>query len=203
MNRWLIRSTSVLSTAMLTLIGLTGVGHAAASAKPFRTCVQRVTETAATCFADHRAAIAYATAGRITDAPLDPRAALDDAVFLSTMAVLDRSNRTDAEQHASIDAGIPIAYEFVDINYSGAQPPLMITADYGCDDDGWWTADWYIPSIDPRYNDVVSSFYGTNNCDQRSWEHPNYGGRMLDLRPADSTLVNDGFNDVMSSMQFT
>ncbi|MFI1732045.1 hypothetical protein ACH40E_23090 [Streptomyces acidicola] len=131
-------------------------------------CVYNVSTDATACYSTFRAAIADATNGKVTDAPLSARTAFSDA---SLQKRLDGPMPTAAgTTAAAVDYVLSIEYDIA--NLSPANGTLTITAGAPCVEDG--QRDFTVNDIRdawPSWNDRISSFQGYNTCDVNHYEH--------------------------------
>jgi hypothetical protein len=141
--------------------------------------------TAPTCFASFRAAIAWATDGRVTDAPESAGQAATDRRFAA---------RLDGARAA---ARAVVGIDYADAGYRGGA--LTLTAPAGCDND--IDVDWQFPSLPARWNDRISSFRTYSNCLQQLFRDVSFRTAVTPKRVS-SPWVGAAANDQASSIRF-
>ena len=136
------------------------------------------------CFATFRAAVSFATGGRVTTAPATPAEAVKDPAFTAAVE--------------SVTAGsVLVGIEYADLNFGGAS--LSMYAGGRCDASS--DADYRFPSMPAGWNDRVSSFRSYSNCAQQLFNSTNFGGALTGVITSLS-YVGSGANDRASSMTF-
>jgi hypothetical protein len=152
------------------------------------------------CFTSFRAAITYATGGRITDAPNNARTAAKSKKFTARVNSLADSV-TPLDSAGS--GGILVAIEYWDIGYG--DPSLVVWGSHACSAT-YSDVDYYLADLRQNgrgWNDKISSLYGYNHCWQRLYEHIGFGGEYVGWVKYVSDLRNFFFNDRASSIRFT
>jgi hypothetical protein len=141
------------------------------------------------CFATYRAAIAYGTGGRVTDAPLSAAAAALDPRFATEMAALPA---------ATPKASILLGTEYASINFTGGSVNLFGSG--GCDHSS--DVDFRFASLPAGWNDRISSFRSFSNCAQQLFRSVNFTGGTLTLIISSLSNVGTAANDQASSITF-
>ncbi|WP_165975636.1 hypothetical protein, partial [Actinomadura rubrisoli] len=138
--------------------------------------------------------IAYATGGRIADAPHSAAAAMADAEFHRRLNALPHAKSRSAGQKA----GVVLSVEFEHDQYNGRSTTFF--ADHGCDGDA--DVDSVLPAITRWWIDTIISFQTYVECQANHFEHSNYGGARTG--PLDSTRnIGPTMNDRTSSIQWS
>jgi hypothetical protein len=160
-----------------------------AASGPTDHCVLRAASTgklaAPVCFDSFRAAIAFATDGRVADAPESASTAAVDPAFAARL-------------DGAVTAGSAVlGLEYVNVNYGGGS--LTLSAAYGCDNSS--DVDWQFGSLPSGWNDRISSFRSFSNCIQRLYRDVNFG---VAITPATASMswVGSAANDQASSVRF-
>jgi hypothetical protein len=144
------------------------------------------------CFATYRAAIGYATGGRITDAPSSATAAALDPAFATEVAA---ANAASAVTPAATSV---LGTEYADANFLGAS--LTLRGAGSCDTSG--DVDFRFPSMPAGWNDRITSFKSFSNCDQQLFRSVNFTGGALTLIIRSLANVGSAANDQTSSITF-
>ena len=153
-------------------------------------CVLQASRTGAqppapACFASFRTAIAWATGGRVTDAPESAGHAATDQRFAARLAGVRSAGRA------------VVGIDYADAGYRGGA--LTLTAPSGCDND--IDVDWQFPALPARWNDRISSFRSYSNCLQQLFRHGSFGTAITPKRGS-SPWVGSAANDQASSIRF-
>jgi hypothetical protein len=143
------------------------------------------------CFATFPAAIAYASGGRITDAPASATAAALDPAFA---AKVTGANRSAVVPAASSVLGV----EYADANFRGAT--LTMSGAGSCDNSS--DADFRFGSMPAGWNDRITSFKSFSNCAQQLFRSTNFTGGSLTLIISSLANVGSAANDQASSITF-
>jgi hypothetical protein len=149
------------------------------------------------CFATFRAAIAYGTGGRITDAPASSAAAALDPRFA---AKVEAANATAATRSAVAPAAgsVVLGIEYADANFKGGT--LTMTAGGSCDNSS--DADFRFGSMPAGWNDRITSFSSFSNCAQQLFRSVNFTGGSLTIVIRSLANVGPAGNDQASSLTF-
>ncbi|HST66224.1 MAG TPA: hypothetical protein VLM05_13645, partial [Mycobacteriales bacterium] len=160
------------------------------------------------CFAGFRAAIAYATGGRIPDAPATAAAAAGDKAFAAKVTAANTAaGNTAADTAAATTTGTAVTaaatallgVEYADANLRGSS--LTLTgAGAGCDNSG--DVDYRFASMPSGWNDRITSFTSFSNCVQQLFRNTNFGGGALTLPIRTLSNVGSAANDQASSLTF-
>jgi hypothetical protein len=152
------------------------------------------------CFATFTEAIALATGGRITDAPADARAALDDPAF---------ADRINEPLLGGIhpDTTYVIGIDYIDANYGGNTWVWYRTTP--CDGN-LGTIDYSIPNLNAEpyseygFNDSISSFHSYANCQTVLYADWYYEGAATNggAPIVDMSYVGNAMNDQASSIRW-
>jgi hypothetical protein len=145
------------------------------------------------CFATYRAAVAYGTGGRVTDAPVSARTAALDPAFARKMAALP-AGTPEVAAAASVLLGV----EYADAGFSGAS--LSLFGAGGCDNSS--DVDFRFGSMPAGWNDRISSFKSFSNCAQQLFRSVNFTGGSLTLIISSLSYVGAAANDQASSVTF-
>jgi hypothetical protein len=98
------------------------------SIAPVEHCVANPDGTERRCFDTYRDAIAFASNGKVTDVPMDTRAAMSDPRFLGEMETLTTQTPEEGAQASTLGDGYVIgATIFGDTNYGGNTLTVMIS----------------------------------------------------------------------------
>jgi hypothetical protein len=159
-------------------------------------CVHDVTGAKpTTCYSSFREAIRQATGGRVTDAPLNSRAAMNDKAFEAKLnAAAAQSSLTGLA-----DADTIISIEYMDRDYEGEDQIWQATR--GCPDNN-------INDVDHEIGDVgwsdnqISSFRGYANCWVKHWQYENFTGASVGPYSARS-YIGDAMENRTTSIQWT
>jgi hypothetical protein len=142
------------------------------------------------CFATFRAAIAYGTHGRITDAPDSAATAARDPQFAA---------RVDAVAPAvTAAASSLLGIEYADANMRGASVSFFGAG--SCDNSS--DADFRFASMPSGWNDRITSFNSFSNCAQQLFRNTNFGGGALTIVIRSLANVGSAANDQASSLTF-
>jgi len=165
-----------------------------------RHCVMVAESGAVSCFATFPEAIALATAGRITDAPLDAHAAVTDPAFWDRLdpPTPITGDHTTNLQNAGQGNGDILGVQFSDAGYHGST--FTIRGTLGCSGD----APTPLPSVSVMpadWNDEISSFKVGKNCGEILYADGNFTGRTL-TSTKDVPYVGDPMNDQGSTIRF-
>jgi hypothetical protein len=162
-----------------------------ASATPH--CALVAGSSALRCFATYRAAIAYGTGGRVTDAPLTGSAAAVDRTFAAEMAALPA-----ATPKLDPKARVLLGTEYANANFLGAS--LNLFGAGNCDNSS--DADFRFASMPAGWNDRITSFRSFSNCAQQLFRSVNFTGGSLTLIITSLANVGAAANDQASSITF-
>ncbi|HEY6748405.1 MAG TPA: hypothetical protein VI357_22135 [Mycobacteriales bacterium] len=143
------------------------------------------------CFATFPAAIAYATGGRIADAPASATTAALDPAFATKVAA---ANQDVVTTLATSVLGI----EYADANFRGAS--LTMTGGGSCDNS--LDVDFRFGSMPSGWNDRISSFKSFSNCAQQLFRSINFSGGALTTIVSSLANVGSAANDQASSITF-
>jgi hypothetical protein len=146
------------------------------------------------CFATFRAAIAYGTGGRITDAPLSAAAAARDPEF----AAKARASNAAATSSAIAAASVLLGTEYADADFRGGSLNLFGTG--SCDNSS--DADFRFGSLPAGWNDRITSFKSFSNCAQQLFRSVNFTGGALTIVIRSLANVGAAANDQASSVTF-
>jgi hypothetical protein len=158
-----------------------------ASATPH--CALVAGSTAARCFGTYRAAVAFGTGGRVTDAPLSAQAAALDPAFARTISALPAATTASTTL---------LGTEYADANFSGAS--LSLFGGGRCDNSS--DADFRFASLPSGWNDRITSFRSFSNCAQQLFRDINFGGGSLTIIISSLANVGPAANDQASSLTF-
>lgn len=180
-----VAAMSMLAAAVVGTTGLAASaddGDRVPAAK--RHCTMDVVHHKVACFGTFREAIAHATAGKITDAPEDARAAMKDKRFA------DRVNRLGAatpRTTATTMSSTVISIEFWDTYHQGST--FTFTGTGPCKTDG--NRDYEEEDIrydDSNWNDKISSFQGYSSCQVNHYENSYFSGSRTGAKSSMSTM---------------
>lgn len=148
------------------------------------------------CFDDFTAALAHATRGEITDAPMTAAAAVRDPEIRHELRIDAQFELANHENTTSGSGQIlPIEYEHRDLQGNS----LIYRAGSGCDADTG--IEWSVPAISSDWNDEISSFVGANGCGAKHFEHSSYNGASTPWGQSGNYL-GDAMNDRTSSIRW-
>ncbi|WDZ84161.1 hypothetical protein [Micromonospora cathayae] len=171
-----------------------GPGQRPAAAGTDRHCVVDVSTAKMTCYTSFRTAIAVATAGRITDAPQDARAAAADPTLRRRLAAA-----TPVKRDGVTAAATTIGTMYEDRDYDGGT--LTYSAPSGCTGPTS-DLDWQVELITPEHwNDEIGSFLAGGNCWLSLFEHRGWGGASTPFTWLDDYL--GVLDDEASSIRWT
>jgi hypothetical protein len=165
----------------------TAAAPAPAAAAPH--CALVAGSATAHCFGTYRAAIAFGTGGRVTDAPLSARSAALDPGFARTMS---------APAAVTPRASLLLGTEYADANFGGAS--LSLFGAGRCDNSS--DADFRFASLPAGWNDRITSFRSFSNCAQQLFRNTNFGGGSLTIIISSLANVGAAANDQASSLTF-
>jgi hypothetical protein len=126
-----------------------------------------------TCYGSFTEAMAKATAGRITDAPADAQAALNDR------RLQERLGATGAKKNGVGPMALaPISIMYRDVNFGGGS--WVISGEFDCTGptDNW---DYWMPYVGDSWNDSIGSYRAYRNCWLKLFEHRDFGGGSIDF----------------------
>ncbi|MEV4620631.1 hypothetical protein AB0J74_18220 [Asanoa sp. NPDC049573] len=130
---------------------------AAHAAPASRHCVVSAGAAASmVCYSSFRTAISNATGGRVTDAPADPKAALNDEKLAKKLNDLP----SKAPSAAAL-SNIVISVEYTGEDFGGST--LTITGTHACDD-FLSPVEFTMTSLPSGWNDDIESFRAFANC---------------------------------------
>lgn len=161
---------SALTAGLLLGAAVTAPAAQANAAEPaLDHCVYNVSTGEYSCYTTFRAAVAKATNGQVTDAPLGA-SAVKNASFMKKLEG-PKAARTDAFAPADITFVISIEYDLKNYN-DGDGASIIFDAHAQCVTDG--ARDYTVNDIrdvNPWWNDRISSFEGSNHCEVNHYEH--------------------------------
>ncbi|GLZ01361.1 hypothetical protein [Actinoplanes sp. NBRC 103695] len=187
----------------LAIAGLAGTAlvlpaTAPASAAPTgkKHCVTNVSDETTSCYGTFRQAIASATSGRITDAPLNPADAVASKAFEKRINAITELNKAGATQLA-VTLSIEYDWAYEQTN----EGSVTYTADYGCDNTN--DVDWQVNWVGDDWNDRISSFHNYSNCSNIHFAHVDFGTPSNGIyRSVGSMADTGGLNNQTSSIQW-
>jgi hypothetical protein len=168
-----IRQRLVLGSAVLALLLLPA--SAAHAAPAGRHCVVSAsTAGPMVCYSSFTTAMTNATGGRVTDAPGDAKAALDDEKLAKQLNDLPSAPPKAPSAAAS---NIVISVEFTGEGFGGST--LTITGTHACDD---FTSpvEFTMTSLPSGWNDDIESFRAFANCAGMHFLHIGASGPFND-----------------------
>ncbi|WP_125264513.1 hypothetical protein [Streptomyces alboflavus] len=187
-----------------TAMGLGGAGIASASttgAKHTKTCVQSLQKgkskpSKPTCYENYRAAIAAATNGGITDAPVNARQASMDKNF---QARLDRLGKSTPKGRAAVTGETPylLAQLFTEGNFGGTA--LVYMGAQPCERDNG--TDYQRPYVGDEFNDQISAVKTFSDCRANLHEDRDFQGANIGWLFGEWSYVGDAMNDRTSSVE--
>jgi hypothetical protein len=211
------RALAVLAAAAPLVLALTGPATAAPSAGTAEsaTAAAPAPATAAPhcaviagsatphCFATFRAAVAYGTGGRVTDAPVSARTAATDATFTRKMGALPATAVKTAATSGTTPAtaaaaSVLLGVEYADANYLGASVSFFGAT--RCDNSS--DADFRFASMPAGWNDRITSFKSFSNCAQQLFRSTSFTGGSLTIIIVNLANVGSAANDQASSLTF-
>jgi hypothetical protein len=146
------------------------------------------------CFATFRQAVAFATGGRVTDAPASAAAAATDRTFAAEVAKSNAVTPSAVTPAATTLAGI----EYADASFRGAS--LSLSTPGSCDNSS--DADYRFGSMPAGWNDRITSFKSFSNCAQQLFRSVNFTGGALTIVISSLANVGAAANDQASSLTF-
>jgi hypothetical protein len=144
------------------------------------------------CFATFRAAVAFGTGGRVTDAPASATAAALDPAFAAAVTA------AGAAPSATAAASVLVGTEFADANFGGGTLSLFTAG--RCDNSS--DVDFRFASLPAGWNDRITSFRSFSNCAQQLFRSTNFTGGSLTLIISSLANVGAAANDQASSITF-
>jgi len=138
------------------------------------------------CFVTFRKAIAYATNGRLTDAPNDPAVALASKTFERRINALPETGARAVT--SSIEYQHPNS-EGVTLTFNLGSCGSDTSWDYRLND---------IDSVDTWWDDRISSYHGYHGCQVNHYEHPGWAGSQTGYHTSDGDM--GAMEDVTSSL---
>lgn len=159
-------------------------------------CVSNVSDGTTSCYGTFRQAIAAATSGLITDAPLNPAEAVASKAFEKRINAITELNAAGATQLA---VTLSIEYDWA---YEQTQAgSLTYTGDYGCDNTN--DVDWEKSYVGDDWNDRISSFRNYSNCSNIHYTHAGFGNPNNGIRRSVGSMADTGgLNNQTSSIQW-
>ncbi|MER5882539.1 hypothetical protein ABT160_01795 [Streptomyces sp. NPDC001941] len=122
--------------------------------------------------------------------------ALAGAAALGSFAPAQAADRSGAAtEGVGIQSVVHVVY-YQHANYGGATYTLH--GDYGCDTNA--DVDWQLATFASGWDNVISSWHGYSDCQQRLFENTYYGGSSYGSY-TDTSYVGDAMNDRGSSSQ--
>ncbi|WP_339154160.1 hypothetical protein [Actinomadura luteofluorescens] len=178
-----------------------GPQSAAASARAQaagRHCVVHLAEHGRTsCHRTFRQAIADATGGQITDAPLDPAAAASDQTFNRR---LDSTAGGKKHARTTLQDTIVVSIEYEHADYGGSS--RVFTGTHPCTATTGDVDFVYSNLAAVGFDNTISSFMTFGNCFVSHFENPDFGGIRTVFEPS-RTYIGDLMNDRTSSLQWS
>jgi hypothetical protein len=159
-----------------------------------RHCVFQVESDQMSCFDTFTDAMAFATQGRIADAPADAAAAATDA---------DLEARINALAGASSWSGATLSSVVIAISYWGRDfqgNSSIHTRSYGCDGN-LSTIDFENPEISDYNNNQFSSFRTFSGCAMQYYDYKYFGGAMTPISYT-TAYVGAAMDDRASSIRW-
>jgi hypothetical protein len=193
------RALSGFCVAAIALAG-TMTPATAQAATTGQHCVMRLPNTGKVlCYNTFPEAIVAATGGRVTSAPADARAALDDLAF--TEKVNKAGNPARAGGVIGYKSETIIGIEYTHIGYAGST--YTITAGWGCTTDmdypEWEFSFWRTP-----WETSISSFRTYGNCWAEHFDHAFWheGQDHTGYQPS-QYYIGEWMNDRASSVRWS
>jgi hypothetical protein len=184
------------AAAPLPATGATAESATAAAPPPATAtphCALVAGSSALHCFATYRAAVAYGTGGRVTDAPVSARTAALDPAFARRMAALPAGTpKTTAA------ASVLLGVEYANAGFAGAS--LSMFGAGRCDNSS--DVDFRFASMPAGWNDRITSFKSFSNCAQQLFRSINFTGGSLTIITSSLANVGAAANDQASSVTF-
>jgi hypothetical protein len=180
-----VRALAVAGVLGLTP-GFTGPGVSAAG-DPH--CVVSLATGDMQCFPTFRLAIAYATGGRITDAPEAESAADIDSAFVARVDALVPDGRAD---------DVLIGTAWWDRDFGGRS--VNFTATSGCDANA--DRDWLDNYVGDDWNDKISSMHSYSNCWMTGHEDSMLRGRTVTSGRSSGVPHMNHMSDRVSSLDW-
>ncbi|GIF63884.1 hypothetical protein Ais01nite_19190 [Asanoa ishikariensis] len=137
--------------------------------------VSASTGAAMVCYSSFRTAITNATGGRVTDAPGDAKAALNDEKLATKLNDLP-SARSNAPMAAAA-SNIVISVEYTGEGFGGSS--LTITGTHACDN-ALSPVEFTMASMPSGWNDDIESFRAFANCAAMHFLHIGASGPFND-----------------------
>jgi len=145
------------------------------------------------CYNTFTKAIADATGGKITDAPLNAATAVASKDFNDRINALAQVKSQPAAADAQVV--IEISYQYRD--YTGDD--LIWGTSSGCDADTG--IEWQAGSMPTGWNDRISSFRTFSRCQSKHWENTNFQGASTGFWNSTS-YIGDAMNNQTSSIKW-
>ncbi|MFG2116031.1 hypothetical protein ACGFRB_25925 [Streptomyces sp. NPDC048718] len=163
---------------------------------PGRHCVADTGNGTVSCFPTYREAIAFATQGRVTDAPDDTRAAAHDTKLQERLSGPRSEHGLKLAKNS--EAGLQgesrvLGTLYSDKDFGGSS--LTYSGTVGC---GWRYPEF--ASMVSGWNDLASST-ASGQCDVTLYQHANFIGFSQTFR-GNVPYVGDAMNDQASSVSF-
>jgi hypothetical protein len=197
--------TTTTTTTTTTTEPVEGKKAKAKTAKKTGHCVTSLTKPGnpTTCYDTFTAAIAAATGGKVTDAPADPRVAMNDKALLTRLNASGDKKSSAANQPLAEDEAM-VFLLYCNTGFRGCIVGGGVAIWTGRPCTGSDTSgpiDWQVPYVGDEWNDWGESFQAFQNCWAKVFEHANFGGASLDWAPERSDL--GVLEDEVSSFQLT
>ncbi|MFI8931547.1 hypothetical protein ACIG3E_28225 [Streptomyces sp. NPDC053474] len=199
-----LKAAGITLAVTCTTLGLGGVGIASASTtdtKPTKACVQTVQAgkskpSKPTCYPNYRAAIAAATHGGITDAPVSAQQAAMNKNFQARLARLGKS-APQGKAAATGETPYLLAQFYTEANYGGTA--LVYMGAGACERDNG--TDYQRPYVGDEFNDAISSLKTYSDCRANLHEDRDFQGANIGWLYGEWDYVGDAMNDRTSSIE--
>jgi hypothetical protein len=194
------RALVIVASGVLASLALTPAANASPSNANRYACVINLASHTEDCFSSYRESIAFATGGRITDAPQDVRVAVKDAAFTAEV---------NASTAAASSVIIATLYWNINYNASGVDHVFTYSGPSACtttlSDENYFDSDLgaHDTTNDGTWNNKTSSFKGYNNCWLKLYDNMNFGGASTGFLDDQANLVSIGWNDRANSIIFS
>jgi hypothetical protein len=203
-----ITHKSIIAAALAVLASLAAApaANAAPVTRKTQACVINLADRSEACFPTYRESIAFATHGRITDAPADVRVALKDPAFTAKVNSLAGSVTAAPAPAASLI--IATLYWNANFNASGLDHVFTYSGPSACtastSDQNYFDSDLGAHSTtNGTWNNKTSSFQAYNSCWLKLYDNANFGGASTGYLGTQSALNSIGWNDRANSIIFS
>ncbi|MFE2042639.1 hypothetical protein ACFXAZ_17265 [Streptomyces sp. NPDC059477] len=168
-----MRNRMIAAATAVAAMGIALTAAPTQAAENSRHCVVNVSTGAESCYTSFTDAIAKSTEGRITDAPDDSRAAVNDTRLVNRL-----NERTTTKSDTGAAASAPISIMYKNADFGGDS--LIYVGDFDC---SWELTDvnYTLELIGSGFNDEIGSYRAYRGCRLKLFEHRGWSGGSIDF----------------------